>query len=89
MTKVVEMRNGENSTTSQENTDQGVLYMDNASNKNGFGASMMLISSKGHNYILHFGFLASNNEAEYESLIARLCLARELQAHNLKIYSDS
>ena len=31
----------------------------------------------------------SNNEAEYEALIARLCFTKELQACSLRIYSDS
>ena len=38
---------------------------------------------------LRFGFKASNNEAEYEALIMRLHLTKELQARNAKIYSDS
>ena len=52
---------------------------------------MMLISPKGHKIhcALHFGFLVSNNEAEYEVLIMRLKLAKKLQVDNLKVYSDS
>ena len=52
---------------------------------------MMLISPKGHNIhcAIHFGFKASNNEAEYEALIAGLRLMLELQACNVKIFSDS
>ena len=51
----------------------------------------MLINPKGHKIhsALRFGFQALNNEAEYETLIAGLRLARELLAFNLKIYSDS
>ena len=51
----------------------------------------MLISSKVRkiHYTLHFGFQASNNEAEYEALIAGLRLSRELKVNNLKVYSDS
>ena len=65
--------------------------MDGASNENGSGASMMPISPEGHKIhcALRYGFLASNNEFEYEALIVGLCLTRELQARNLKIYSDS
>ena len=52
---------------------------------------MMLISPEGHK--IHcdicFGFKASNNKAEYEALIASLCLQRELRARNVKIFSDS
>ena len=52
---------------------------------------MMLISPEGHKIhcALRFRFQASNNEAEYEALIVGLCLTRELQASNLRIYSDS
>ena len=50
-----------------------------------------MISPKGHKIhrMIHFGFQASKNEAEYEALVASLRLAKELQVHNLKVYSDS
>ena len=35
-----------------------------------------------------FGFKASNNEAEYEALIAGLNLAKEMKVESLEIYSD-
>ena len=38
---------------------------------------------------LRFDFQASNNEAEYEALIAGLKLAKEMKVESLKIYSDS
>ena len=65
--------------------------MDDASNDIGSGADMMLINPEGHkiHYAIRFGFKASNNEAEYEALIASLHLARELQVRNVKIFSDS
>ena len=52
---------------------------------------MMLINPEGYkiHYAICFGFKASNNEAKYEALIAGLCLACELQVHNVKIFSDS
>ena len=51
----------------------------------------MLISPEGHKIYctLCFRFKASNNETKYEALIAGLCLAKELQAHSIQIYSDS
>ena len=54
--------------------------MDGASNNTGPGVGMMLISPEGHktHCALSFGFKASNNEIEYETLIAGLNLAREL-----------
>ena len=46
-----------------------------------------LISPEGHK--LRFGFQASNNEAEYETLIMGLKLEKELRVCNLKVHSDS
>ena len=65
--------------------------MGRASNDTGSGVDIMLISPKVHKIhcALHFGFKASNNEVEYEALIAGLRLARELQTRNIQIYSDS
>ena len=89
--KAVEIGNGEDSATNQEDAEQWVVYMDGASNENGSGAGVMLISLEGHKIhcALRFGFAVSNNEARYMALIAGLCLERELRAYNLKIYNDS
>ena len=40
-------------------------------------------------YALRFGFHASNNEAEYEAVIAGLNLAHSLEVDQLEVYSDS
>ena len=40
-------------------------------------------------YALRFGFQASNNEAEYETVIAGLNLAHSMEADQLEICSDS
>ena len=50
----------------------------------------MLISLETHKIhcAIHFGFKALNNKAEYEALIMGLRLMRELQACNIKIFSD-
>ena len=52
---------------------------------------MMLIIPKGHKVycVIRFGFNVSNNEAEYEALIAGLYLTHELQVRNVKIFSGS
>ena len=52
---------------------------------------MMLINPERHKIYcaIHFGFKASNNKAEYEALIAGLCLTLKLQVHNVKIFNDS
>ena len=41
------------------------------------------------NCALKFGFKASNNEAEYEALLAGLELAKEIKVESLDIFSDS
>ena len=38
---------------------------------------------------LRFRFKASNNGVEYEALIARLKLAKEMKVESLEIFSDS
>ena len=65
--------------------------MDGASNDTWFRDGMMLISLEGHKIYcaIRFGFKTSNNEAEYEALIASLRLAHELQVHTVKIFTDS
>ena len=40
-------------------------------------------------YALRFGFRASNNEAEYEAVIARLNLAHFMEANQLEVSNDS
>ena len=67
------------------------LYVDGSSNEGGLGAGLILISPEGHrmHWALRFGFEASNNEAEYEALIAGLKLAREMKVESLEVYSDS
>lgn len=48
------------------------LYVDGAVNGNGAGSGIILISPEGHKLqsAIHFGFKATNNDAEYEALIA-------------------
>lgn len=40
-------------------------------------------------YAIRLVFKATNNEAEYESIIIGLCIARELGARNIQLRSDS
>ena len=81
----------EDSIPTEGDDEQWTLYVDGASNDNGSEACMMLINLKGHKIYcaICFGFKGSNNKAEYEALIAGLRLACLLQAHNVKIFSDS
>ena len=67
------------------------LSVDGASNAQGSGAGLILTSPEGIDieYALRFGFHASNNEAEYEVVIASLNLAHSLEVNQLEVYSDS
>ena len=67
------------------------LRIDSSSNVNGSGAGVVLESLTGEkiNYVLRLEFSSSNNEAEYEALLAGLWLAKEMRTEQLIIYSDS
>ena len=67
------------------------LSVDGASNVQGSGAGLILTSPEGMDieYALKFGFQASNNEAEYEAVIAGLNLAYSLEVDQLEVCSDS
>ncbi|GJV70663.1 reverse transcriptase domain-containing protein [Tanacetum coccineum] len=67
------------------------LYMDGASSSDGSGAWLMLIDPKGkeYTYALRFNFDATNNEAEYEALLAGLRITQEMEIINLAIFVDS
>ncbi|GJV16597.1 reverse transcriptase domain-containing protein [Tanacetum coccineum] len=56
------------------------LYTDGASNFDGSGASLMLVSPEGseYTYALRFELETTNNEAEYEALVAGLQIAEEI-----------
>nr|GEZ29411.1 reverse transcriptase domain-containing protein [Tanacetum cinerariifolium] len=67
------------------------LYTDGASSSNGLGAGLMLIDPEGkeYTYALRFKFETTNNEAEYEALLAGLRIAQEMEIVNLEIFVDS
>ncbi|RDX95639.1 Retrovirus-related Pol polyprotein from transposon opus, partial [Mucuna pruriens] len=67
------------------------LLVDGSSNKKGSKARI-IIEGPGRLIIeqsVCFGFRASNNQAEYEALLARIRLAKELETVRLTIKSDS
>ena len=67
------------------------LSVDGAANSQGSRAGLILTSPKGIDieYALRFGFQASNNEAEYEAVIAGLNLAHSMEVDQLEVCSDS
>ena len=67
------------------------LSVDGASNAQGSEAGLILTSPEGLDieYALRFGFQASNNEVEYEAVIAGINLAHSLEVDQLEVCSDS
>ncbi|KAI5327825.1 hypothetical protein L3X38_027221 [Prunus dulcis] len=67
------------------------LFVDGSSNAQGCGAGIVLVSPNkvALEYALCFKFQASNNEAEYEALLAGLRLAKEMDPRQIQIFSDS
>ena len=89
--EVTRVRERKNSVPTDRDAEQWTLYVDGASNNIRSRADMMLISPEAHKIhcAICFRFKASNNEAEYKALIVGLHLVHKLQAHNVKIFSDS
>jgi len=74
-----------------EASSQGMLSVDGSSNQQGSGAGIVLEGPNGVliEQALGFAFKASNNQAEYEALIAGMLLAKEMGAQSLVVKSDS
>ena len=68
-----------------------MLSVDGSSNQLGSGAGIVLEGPNGVliEQALRFAFKASNNQAEYEALIAGMLLAKEMGAQSLLAKSDS
>nr|XP_027102165.1 uncharacterized protein LOC113723098 [Coffea arabica] len=66
------------------------LFVDGSSSQEGCGAGLLLTSPMGDElaYALRFDFRASNNESEYEALVAGMVIARKLGAESIEVYSD-
>ncbi|XP_077249258.1 uncharacterized protein LOC143888721 [Tasmannia lanceolata] len=77
--------------TGQSGETHWTLHVDGSASKTGRGAGVVLHGPDRFTaeYALRLDFKASNNEAEYEALLAGLSLAAELSAGKLKVYSDS
>ncbi|XP_028112767.1 uncharacterized protein LOC114310867 [Camellia sinensis] len=67
------------------------LFVDGASNRHGAGLGIVLTSPDGLiiEQEITLGFPASNNEAEYEALLARLRSTLRMKASALMVFSDS
>nr|GEU28617.1 reverse transcriptase domain-containing protein [Tanacetum cinerariifolium] len=67
------------------------LFTDGSSCVDGSGAGLILTSPEGveFTYALMFQFTASNNEAEYEALVAGLRIAARMGVKNVQVSVDS
>ncbi|GJR17056.1 reverse transcriptase domain-containing protein [Tanacetum coccineum] len=75
----------------EELLDPWTLFTDGSSCIDGFGAGLILTNLKGteFTYALRFRFDATNNEAEYEALIAGLRITKQMGVKNLQANVDS
>ena len=67
------------------------VFVDGASNAMGVGAEIVIITPEGirveHSFGL--GFKASNNETEYEALLAGMKAVLDLRVREVEVYSGS
>ncbi|GKC66403.1 reverse transcriptase domain-containing protein [Tanacetum coccineum] len=74
----------------EELPEPWILFTDGSSCTDGSGAGLILTNPEGmeFTYALRFRFDATNNEAEYEALIARLKIAEQIGVKNLQANVD-
>ena len=74
-----------------ESEDPWILFTDGASNVRGTRLGMLLKSPQGDiiPHSIACEFQATNNEAEYEALIAGIQLAKDMNVRYLQVYVDS
>ena len=67
------------------------MYTDGASNDRCSGVGIVLVTPENRSvcYVLKLEFTATNNEAEYEVLIAGLRIIKELGIRSVEIFCDS
>ncbi|XP_063949855.1 uncharacterized protein LOC135152711 [Daucus carota subsp. sativus] len=81
----------EEPTKEEKPKEYWLLFFDGPSKTKGSGAGLVLQSPDGFTveYAIKLDFPTTNNEVEYEALIAGLGLARTLRVKNLKVCGDS
>ena len=65
--------------------------VDGAKNQTGFGVGLVLISPENITIekSLRLGFLATNNETEYEALLVGMTMIQKIEGKAVEIFSDS
>ncbi|GJT29574.1 reverse transcriptase domain-containing protein [Tanacetum coccineum] len=71
--------------------EEWVLYIDGASSAKGSGVGLVLISptKMEYTYALRLNFESTNNQAEYESLLVGLRIAKKMGVQSLSVNVDS
>ncbi|GJR22429.1 reverse transcriptase domain-containing protein [Tanacetum coccineum] len=74
-----------------DDTGAWTLYTDGAASSKGSGAGLILIGPSGveYAYALRLTFASTNNEAEYEALLAGLRMARMMNVLRIEVKVDS
>ena len=67
------------------------VYVDGVANQKGFGVGLLLVSPEQITIkkSLRLGFLATNNEAEYEALLEGMSMVQRIEGKAVKIFLDS
>ena len=67
------------------------VYVDGAANHRGSGVGLVLISQEKITIkkFLRLGFLATNNEAKYETLLVGMIMVQKMGGKAVKVFSDS
>ncbi|KAJ0858644.1 putative nucleotidyltransferase, Ribonuclease H [Helianthus annuus] len=89
--RIHECEEEQNPTPPPSTTDTGTLFTDGASNEDGAGAGLRLVSPDGQEltFAIRLDFKSTNNEAEYEALLGGLRLAVKLGVQHLEAHVDS
>ena len=74
-----------------EGQKQWSIHTDESSNQHSGGAGVVILTPEGDKIecMIRLDFLTTNNEAEYEALVAGLNLAKAVGAENMIIHCDS
>nr|GEX19438.1 hypothetical protein [Tanacetum cinerariifolium] len=75
----------------KDDVEKWTLFTDGASNSKGFGADLVLISLSGTKFTnaLRQNFTSTNNEAEYEALIAGLRMAAKMKVQVIDVKGET
>ena len=70
--------------------EEWIMHVDGSSNVRGAGVGIVLTSPTGNtaSRAVRCSFKTTNNESEYEALIAGLTLAHQVGAENIQVYSN-